>query len=83
MFLKGRWEIHCLASGVGTSFLLLCEFLMINLRRSGFEFPMEAWWRIGGPGLIALLLAPPFYIAFRLLEQKLGTRAGSMERRFS
>ena len=63
LFQRGRWEIHCLMSGVLTSLILLLEFLMISVRRAAldeapFVFTQEVWWRIGGPGLVALFLAP-------------------------
>lgn len=81
-FLKGRWEIHCLASGFATSFILMAEYLMINFRRTGFEFAPEVWWRIGGPGLVALLLAPVFYLGIRMLENSFGIRRIEMGRGF-
>jgi len=63
LFHRGRWEIHCLVSGLCTSFIVLAEFLMISVRRAAlygapFEFSHDIWWRIGGPGLVALVLAP-------------------------
>ena len=63
LFQRGRWEIHCLMSGIFTSVIVLVEFLMISVRRAAlyeapFFFDRGIWWRIGGPGLMALLLAP-------------------------
>ncbi len=63
LFQRGRWEIHCLMSGVCTSLIVLAEFLMISVRRAAlydapFVFNHEIWWRIAGPGLVALILAP-------------------------
>src|SRR5205823_6513695 len=57
-FLKGRWEVHCLLSGLCTSAILLAEFLMLTFQRGGFVFSKEIWWRILGPGVMAMLLAP-------------------------
>jgi hypothetical protein len=70
LFKRGRWEIHCLMSGVCTSLIVLSEFLMISVRRaaldnSPFIFTPEIGWRIGGAGIVALLLAP---IAFWILS---------------
>ncbi|HWL54369.1 MAG TPA: hypothetical protein VNQ90_18160 [Chthoniobacteraceae bacterium] len=67
LFLRGRWEIHCLMSGLLVSLMVLAEFLMLSLRRvalyeaTGFVINREIWWRIGGAGLIALALAPLVY----------------------
>ncbi|MCX6967499.1 MAG: hypothetical protein NTZ46_06910 [Verrucomicrobia bacterium] len=70
LFKRGRWEIHCLMSGLCTSAIVLSEFLMLSVRRAAlynvpFEFNRDIWWRIGGPGLVALILAP---IAFFFLK---------------
>jgi hypothetical protein len=60
LFLRGRWEVHCLFSGIATSVLVLVEYLMISLRREPlrFEFTPEIWGRILGAGLVALVLSP-------------------------
>ena len=31
---------------------------MITFRRGSIFFTPEAWWQIGGPGLIAMIMAP-------------------------
>ena len=66
LFQRGRWEIHCLVSGICTSFIVLTEYLMITFRRGGFVFPVEVWWRIGGAGLVATLVSP---VVFFLLNR--------------
>ncbi len=58
LFVRGRWEIHCLLSGVCTSVIVLAQYLMITFRRGSLFFSHEVWWQIGGPGLIAMLMAP-------------------------
>ena len=58
LFIRGRWEVHCLMSGVCTSSILLSQYLMIAFRRGSLFFTREAWWQIAGPGVIALLMAP-------------------------
>jgi hypothetical protein len=71
LFQRGRWEIHCLLSGVCTSMIVLAEYLMITFRREPvvFLFNKDIWWRIGGAGLVAAFLSPFFfftlnYVAF-------------------
>lgn len=58
LFIRGRWEIHCIMSGVCTSLILLSQYLMIAFRRGSLAFDRQAWWQIGGPGLMAMLMAP-------------------------
>jgi hypothetical protein len=58
LFIRGRWEVHCIMSGVCTSAILLAQYLMIAFRRGSLVFSREAWWQIGGPGVIAMLMAP-------------------------
>ena len=65
-FAAGRWEIHALASGVVTLFLLLGQYLMVCLRRQSFQFDNTVFWHVAGPALAALLLAPLFCFFFRL-----------------
>ena len=58
LFIRGRWEIHCIMSGLCTSLILLAQYLMITFRRGTIVFTPEAWWQIGGPGVIAMIMAP-------------------------
>lgn len=58
LFNRGRWEVHCVLSGVCTSLILLSQYLMISFRRGSLIFNREVWWQIGGPGLLAMLMAP-------------------------
>ena len=69
LFQRGRWEIHCLLSGVCTSFIVLAEYLMRTFRQEKvvFIFNQEVWWRIGGAGLIAALLSPFFFFVLNYL----------------
>ncbi|MBE2179058.1 MAG: hypothetical protein IAE97_01105 [Chthoniobacterales bacterium] len=73
-FLSGRWEIHCLASGVVTLLLLLGQYLMVCLRRESFLFNQTVAWQIVSPAVLALLAAPLIYVLFRILP------AGSPDR---
>ena len=58
LFIRGRWEIHCLLTGICTSAIILAQYLMITFRRGSLLFTREVWWQVGGPGLIAMLMAP-------------------------
>src|SRR5207247_7766468 len=58
LFARGRWEVHCIMSGVCTSALLLGQYLMLSFRRGSIFFSREVWWQIGGPGLLAMIMAP-------------------------
>jgi hypothetical protein len=58
LFVRGRWEVHCVLSGVCTSLILLSQYLMISFRRGSLFFTRETWWQIGGPGIVAMLMAP-------------------------
>ena len=58
LFARGRWEVHCIMSGLCTSALLVGQYLMLSFRRGSLFFSREVWWQIGGPGLLAMLMAP-------------------------
>jgi hypothetical protein len=72
--LRGRWEIHCLGSGVSCAFIVLAEFLMLTFRRGEFVFNQSIGLRIVGAGLAAALVAPAIYFTLDylliLLRQK-------------
>ena len=77
LFQRGRWEIHCLMSGFCTALMVLTEYLLVSVRRAAlygvpFEFNREIWWRIGGPGLVALLLAPAVFFFLKSLAALVG-----------
>ena len=74
LFQRGRWEIHCLLSGVCTAMIVLAEYLMITFRREPVVliFNKDIWWRIGGAGLVALLLSPLFFFALNYLAFVVG-----------
>ena len=74
LFQRGRWEIHCLLTGVCTSAIVLAEYLMLTFRREPvlFVFNKEIWWRIGGAGIIAALLSPLFFFALNHLAYLVG-----------
>jgi hypothetical protein len=74
LFQRGRWEVHCLLSGVCTAFIVLAEYLMLTFRREPvvFQFDKDIWWRIGGAGLVAVLLSPFFFFALNYLAFLIG-----------
>ena len=61
LFVRGRWEVHCVLTGICTSAIILAQYLMITFRRGTFLFTREVWWQIGGPGLMAMLMAPVIF----------------------
>src|SRR5947209_301066 len=65
LFARGRWEVHCIMSGLCTSAILLAQYLMLSFRRGSIFFSREVWWQIGGPGLLAMIMAP---LAFWMLH---------------
>ncbi len=72
LFLRGRWDIHCLASGFCAAAILLSEYFMITFRRGGLVFPREVWARALLPGFFAMLLAPVFFFGFNLIAGLIG-----------
>jgi hypothetical protein len=62
LFIRGRWEVHCILTGLCTSVIVLAQYLMISFRRGSIFFSREVWWQIGGPGIVAMLLAPLIFL---------------------
>jgi len=58
LFVRGRWEVHCILSGICTSLIVLAQYLMITFRRGSLIFTPEIWWQIAVPGIIAMAIAP-------------------------
>ncbi len=58
LFIRGRWEVHCILSGIGTSLIVLTQYLMITFRRGSLVFTPQICWQIAAPGLIAMAIAP-------------------------
>ena len=61
LFIRGRWEVHCVLTGICTSTIILAQYLMITFRRGTVMFTKEVWWQIGSPGLMAMLIAPVIF----------------------
>jgi hypothetical protein len=74
LFVRGRWEIHCILTGVCTSAIILVQYLMISFRRGSIFFTPEVWWQIGGPGLIAMLISPLAFWMLHWLARATGYR---------
>ncbi len=43
LFIRGRWEVHCVLTGLCTSAIILAQYLMITFRRGSFFFNREVW----------------------------------------
>ena len=69
LFARGRWEVHCILSGICTSLIVLVQYLMITFRRGSLVFTREIWWQIGGPGLIAVAMAPIVFWSLQWMRQ--------------
>ena len=74
LFIRGRWQIHCLLTGVLTSLMVLIEFVVITFRREPFAlvWPPEVWRRIAGSGLAAALIAPLVFFGLNWIGRRLG-----------
>ncbi len=64
-YLDGRWWPIVPLAGGGTAAYLLMQFVMISVRREGFEFDPALIWRMLIPGCIAAILAPILYSAVK------------------
>lgn len=74
LFMRGRREVHWFMCGFCTSVILLSQYLMIAFRRGSLIFTREVWWQIGGPGLIAMLMAPLVFALLDALRRATGYR---------
>lgn len=72
LFQRGRWEVHCLLSGLFCSVMVLATYLMICLRRGSFEFSDEVWLRVLGTGLAGVLLSPVIFFIFGFIASLTG-----------
>jgi hypothetical protein len=69
LFIRGRWEVHCIMTGICTSLIVLAQYLMITFRRGSLFFSEDVWWQIGGPGLVAMLMAPIIFLFLQWLAR--------------
>ncbi len=82
LFVRGRWEVHLVMTGICTSLIILAQYLMISFRRGSILFTKEVWWQIGGPGLVALILAPIIFLFLQWLARLTGFPYLQMRSRF-
>ena len=79
LFLRNRWETHCLLAemcAVLTPFILLAQYAMLSFERGEIFYSDVIIWRIVGPGLISLLIAPCVFFILTPLSHVLGYRPG-------
>ena len=72
LFLRGRWELHCLTSGVCVVVILAEQFALVVFHRGGLVLPREFWARLLVPGFLAMLIAPFVYLLFLFVAALLG-----------
>ena len=66
LVLRGHWELHTLMSASAAILLPALQFAMITFRRmedGGFFYSSAVAWKILGPGMVALFVAPVFWFA--------------------
>src|SRR5207245_5220192 len=56
LFIRGRWEVHCVLSGICTSAIILAQYLMITFRRGYIIFSIDVGWQFGGPGVFTMVM---------------------------
>jgi hypothetical protein len=49
LFIRGRWEVHCIMTGVCTSGILLSQYLMIAFDVVPWSSPVKPGGRLGAP----------------------------------
>jgi len=79
LFLRHRWETHCLLAEIGailTPFILSAQYAMLSFERREILLSDVIVWRIVGPGLISLLIAPCVFFILTPLSHALGYRPG-------
>jgi len=79
LFLTHRWRIHFLLAEISAAlvpFILLAQYAILSVERTNFFFNDIIIWRIVGPGLISLLIAPCVFFILTPLSDALGYRPG-------
>lgn len=79
LFLRYRWEIHWLLAEIAsalTPFLLLGQYAVLSFERRELFFSDVILWRIFGPGLISIVIAPCVFFILTPLSHLLRYRPG-------
>jgi hypothetical protein len=79
LFLRHRWELHWLLAEISaalTPFILVAQYAILSVERTNFFFNDVIVWRILGPGLISVLIAPCVFFILTPLSHVLGYRPG-------
>jgi hypothetical protein len=69
LFRRGRWELPVVMTGAGTFLLLTLEYVFINFRRGGFQFPVEIWYHIGATAVLSMIAAPIVFLLINWLAK--------------
>ena len=69
LYVRGRWEIHCILVGLLIAAMPLSEFIMLTVRTEPVKWVWDksVAWRIGGAGIIATLLSPLLFFVLNYL----------------
>ncbi len=71
LFLRGRWDLHCIASGVCTVVILAAQYTMLTFVRGGLILPRDLAARVFLPGFFAMVLSPFVYLGFYVVASLL------------
>lgn len=69
LFKRGRLELPVLMIGVGVFMWLLTQYLAITFIRGGFGFPWAVWSKMITDTLLAMLVAPVFFLLLHALAR--------------
>jgi hypothetical protein len=74
LFIRGRWQVHCILAGILTSLLVLIEYLVLTFRREPFAFiwPQDIWSRVISSGLAVVIVSPFLYLVLNWIGRRLG-----------
>ncbi|MGA8656161.1 MAG: hypothetical protein WB586_08410 [Chthoniobacterales bacterium] len=79
LFLRYRWQTHFLLAEIAsalTPFLLLAQYAVLSFERRELFFNDVILWRIFGPGLISIVIAPCVFFILTPLSHLLQYRPG-------
>ncbi len=74
--LLGTHYVLALLSALLTPFILLAQYAILSFERGGFYFKDVIAWRIIGPGIISLFIAPCVFFVLTPLSHTLGYKPG-------